>query len=128
MRGIQTRTKSEVDPKTVTKLVHRSDETTEEENDNKLKSCGVRKKFKEISKNLRIKSKLPKSGKHVTSTAVAGKHPGTPLEEDVDRSNLSYLDRVHKRNHESIQQNMKPELRSSGLSWLPPATRHIRTT
>lgn len=37
MRGIQTRTKSEVDPKTVTKLVHRSDETTEEENDNKLK-------------------------------------------------------------------------------------------
>ncbi|CAN7007707.1 unnamed protein product [Brassica oleracea var. botrytis] len=62
------------------------------------------------------------------STAVAGKHPGAPLEEDVDRSNLSYLDRVQRSNPESIPQKMKPELRSSvgGLSWLPPATRHIR--
>ncbi|KAF2534088.1 hypothetical protein F2Q70_00031360 [Brassica cretica] len=63
------------------------------------------------------------------STAVAGKHPGAPLEEDVDRSNLSYLDRVQRSNPESILHKMKPELRSSvgGLSWLPPATRHIRT-
>ncbi|WZZ48487.1 hypothetical protein YC2023_048594 [Brassica napus] len=63
------------------------------------------------------------------STAVAGKHPGAPLEEDVDRSNLSYLDRVQRSNPESIPHKMKPELRSSvgGLSWLPPVTRHIRT-
>ncbi|KAF3509055.1 hypothetical protein F2Q69_00000675 [Brassica cretica] len=64
------------------------------------------------------------------STAVAGKHHGAPQEEDVNRSNLSYLDRVQRSNPESIPQKMNPELRSSvgGLSWLSPATRHIRTT